>query len=618
MNKALFKEDIKRFWPLSAAAFLLYFLFGPFDLLSGNGSTSYQILSMLSNNNAGFLVLECMFPVVICTAVFQYQFKGNSNGVIHAMPFTKKELFLTGTASACALSAAPQVLTALTFALMRVLDLAVLRSGSEAAADFYSRIWSLSGIGLWLLTAAVISFYCLCICIFAAMISGTAVMSLLNGMMLNGLATVLFTVRTYFYGVYMTGWCSDDAGYRFTHPAVYYRQEARSLLSGEGNRLLAFAGSVLAFTAVALLILAAAWLLCRKRAGERIGSSYLFDAAAFIIGLLGVLIGSIFFAALFGEATVSAYYIGALITLLIVQMVIRKTPRIFTKELLLPLVCSVLLLSLVLGYFVLDPLGIEKKVPKASEVASVQLTENHTGFKELTDPDLVEKALHLHQRIVSEPAALDGSWESGYDSASTIEYIEYKENFYTVWTSVRFDYTLTNGRTMIRSYTLPVAWLLQDDDLKVILESDRAREEQMIDRLKSYDLKNMTIYISSAEYATRVVSEQDMDPKILQESVFEFTEEEKQRIIETVSTCWLKRSYEQRLLSYYGNAFTVQITVFHPSDYDFEQYADEFTSSHYIYKDTFKADSNVVENFSFGVFESDEAAIDLLAELLRR
>ncbi|MDO5332212.1 MAG: hypothetical protein Q4E99_05980, partial [Bacillota bacterium] len=279
-SKTLYKENLKRFWTIPVVAFLFYFVSGLFTLCMHYDReyySYYEVHTMLSNQNFGFLVVECGIPVVIAIALFSYLNKANSVNLIHALPYTRRQLYISNLLSGITLSTIPQIITAI---LLVILRKPTEHSYIEQRLVLDYEVFTISNIAFWLLMAFTVSFFVLCVCTFACMLCGNGIIAFLTGCGLNLIVPVIvLCFEGYAENMYFgfdDGSFFDDVLMNF-HPATK----------------LVFNPTVincLVFIAIGLIIAVLSYLLYGQRKLEKCTDGYVFELAKHFFGFMFVFV----------------------------------------------------------------------------------------------------------------------------------------------------------------------------------------------------------------------------------------------------------------------------------------------------------------------------------------
>ncbi|MBR0140590.1 MAG: hypothetical protein IJM17_09955 [Firmicutes bacterium] len=477
MNKALFKENIKRFWTISAVASLVYFMCGPFVLLSRENASVFTAREMLCNFNFGFLLLNCAVPVVLCVSVFSYLYRMNSAGVMHSLPFSRTTLFVTNFVSGLCLSWAPLALNALVMLVMKLGNVLSFKDISAEMTNSGSVLsWSVQGILLWLVISMLEMFFIFAVSSMGAVISGNTVISLLTCCALNLVIQACILAHYAYCCVYLYGFNENQASWLNVgrlHPVTYYiMNNIQELRQAGSPGAIKLALSALAFVAAAALIAVLAWKVYQRRPNEKTGDSYVFNSMSFIIGLLLVFLGTSAVGLLFNDSFgLWGYIVSGLCCFIVAQMIVRKTPRIFDGGIVKPLVASVIMMALVLGCYIFDVTGFENRVPKVSDVKSVTLQNYSYNFGApyvMDDEEGIALAAELHRQVVANKEKYK-KWETS--DGKDLFADDYDGQG---WRYLDIEYTLKNGRKVTREFRIPGRELQDSEALKAMVMGRRS------------------------------------------------------------------------------------------------------------------------------------------------
>lgn len=411
-NPTVLRKDITRFapaWVLYTVFLLLCVLIlsdGPYP-----GTKANSVAKYLSKT----VWLNLLYAPLNAALVFSDLFRPRACNTLHTMPLRRESWFLTHTLAGLLFSIVPNLICALSFTIQ--------------LQQFSYMIW------LWLAASALqyLFFFgaaalsVLCAGNYAGMLSIYGIINFLSG--------ILYQLAELFYKPLHNSIRLDAGSFHAFMPSIrignnkfvvfYYEKISDSwiwggFIAGSWRYLFAAAG-------VGLLFLTVALLLYRRRKLERTGD---FLSLRFLSPVIVILCALIPGGLLYGIADrnhLSFPYLYLIIGLAIgffaATMVLSKTVRVFQPKKLLYffLLCAVLLGSIPLVR--LDPLGITRYVPKASQVqwAKIQETSNTDSQTPLdttfviTDPAEIEGLCSIHQALVEAPD----------DFGSTIQ-IEYK------------------------------------------------------------------------------------------------------------------------------------------------------------------------------------------------
>ena len=477
---ALFLENLKRFWAVGAVAFLFYFLSVPFMILRyGNDLAAYEVRQIFGATNVGCIMLVVTMPIAASLLVFSYLHKNNSVNTLHAMPFSRISLFVTNYLSGLALIVLPLLINAIiALALRRPITVQTYDPITDTTSQYLdSTVYTVGLVLGWLKTNVISLLFTYALSVLAAVISGTTIIHFLTCYGLNGVLPLLYVCSLFYAQQYLYGYVTSGAGLgiiRYMHPLGSLFSY---LVSGES----AWKTQILwdlYYLAVAVAVSALALILYRKRKMERAGDSYVFAGARWAIFLVLVFLSTTFFGALFslfgvnGKADFWGYAAGFVIGFIISLMIVRKSFSIFNRKIFKPLLISFAVAALFMAAFSFDVLGIEKRVPKAEDVKSVQFRAGWvpTSELELSETANIEGIVDFHRTIVADKAELK-HWEKERFSIDTPQSDEY----YKEAISVNLYYDLKNGKSLTRSYVVPAKLFAESEGLKLAYESAESR-----------------------------------------------------------------------------------------------------------------------------------------------
>ena len=472
----LFKENMKKLWPMSLIGFLICFISGPLPVI-----TSYSELKANTVNNVlqffnfGYSIVVGVLPAIAAIMVFSYLHRTASVSVVHAMPYSRKSLFVTNWLSAFAASALPFILTALILLVLR-------KPVTAYSGDIQYEAFALTKILGFLLNHLMIICFVLSVCVLAGMISGTTVIHFLTAGALNFLLPALYLVgQTYAQG-YIYGYNYSDSiwdSLYLMNPFFFVANGPQGIFRGssidEWNWLL-----FLYFIALSFIISVIAMVLYNKRRLERAQDSYVFGFAKWIIlvlivffssALLGIIIEALFgfSRSLYGpKGSLIGYIIGGLIGFIAGLMIVKKSTRVFNKKALLPFAVCFACMALFIGGFSLDVLGLSKKIPAADKIDDVNIEYYAIRYNDMrvsrSESD-IELARALHKSIIDNRALLEDLLENGPSG-------EYETVNYS---SIYFGYNLKNGKTFSRYYTVPTEFMVKQPELRALYDDESMR-----------------------------------------------------------------------------------------------------------------------------------------------
>ena len=459
-NKTIFLKNITHFWPiwLMITGWNLFIM--PFmiyntslDYRGIKDITEKELQQMKSNDLLSITsvyinpVVLFLFSIIAVMAVFSYLYNSRSANTIHALPVTRKELFLTNYISGLLFLIVPEAVGFLLGTLV------------GAMCGYTSINHLLTGF----LLACGISFVFYSFTVFIAMFTGQLMAVPIFTFIINflyvgmkSLVELLMSILSYGITLDITSSKAD-----ILSPLYYIIRHVKLVhdYNGEYSVCTGFAGkNILAgYCVAAVVFVIAAYLIYKIRDMETAGSlisipwiSPVFRwGAAFCGGVLFCII----FCGIMGISGSGAVFAVVLVTGIIfgvifffgAQKFLEKGFRVFHKKRIIE--CGVFLLAFAILYVAIevDLFGFEKKIPDISQVESVNVDAISGAV--ITDPELIQEVMEIHRQIIDSKKEFERYSETEQD---------------TYYTYIR--YNLKKG-TLNRRYEIPISKeMLQDPD----------------------------------------------------------------------------------------------------------------------------------------------------------
>lgn len=462
-NKTIFLKNMTHFWPiwlmiLGWNLFIMPFMIYNTSLqyrFSGDFSEK-ELLQMKSNDLLSIVsvymnpVILFLFSVVAVMAVFSYLYNSKAANTIHALPVTRKELFLTNYVSGLLFLIVPEavgfLLGTLVGAVCGYTNINHLLSGFLLACGISFVFYSFTTV------IAMFTGQLLAVPVFAVILNFLFVGA-------KALIAMLMSMISYGMPLEVSGGRADILSplyYILRHVRLNYdyTKDYSVCIGFMGKQVVA--GYCLA--AVAAVI--AAYLIYRIRNMETAGSlisipwiSPVFRwGAAFCCGGLFSIIfcGIMGFSGsgiIFALALLTGVAFGA-ISFFGAQMFLEKGFRVFHKKRMIECAAFLLIFAGLYTAIELDLFGQEKKTPDASDIISVSL-DNYNGA-EITDQELIREVTDIHRQIIESKKEFEQYEASSQD---------------TLFLYLRYD--LKKG-TLNRRYQIPVSKEMLYDSSTVI------------------------------------------------------------------------------------------------------------------------------------------------------
>ena len=523
-NKTIIRTDVKRFWPLLFLYTGIWTVMLPvyqwveldYGYRAHPGDYLYDVLT-------GSLVMALIFGCLFAVAVFSYLMNARSVGLMHSLPVSRGTQFNSHVAS---------VMGMLTAGKLAVAVLTVLVQMIHGDVAFRA-------IGMWLLVTTLVEFFFFALATLCCMVTGWLLAAPVLYGVANALAvgiTLLLNVlgELFYFGYAqsrgysaVTSWLTPvyslaqvlggtrvyetiDDVVAYPVPESYIGAVVDTVPQPKTLNPEA-AGVVAVYTVVAVVMMVVSYFLYRRRASESAGDPVAFGWArpVFRYGVSlcgGLALGLGLYAVVaINRDTVSlpiliiCFVLAGVLCYFAVEMVIRKSFRVFGKGWPGSVVVAVMLTLVCIGAE-MDITGYETRLPERDRIESVEVDiymEDINAYG-CVEEETIQAILDLHEIVAAEgeePTGNDGYYNIG------------------------IEYDLSDGRTMRRRYNLSMPKVMENEEMKAALERVvNCREVRYFNTLRSHqadpDLKLRGGYINSrwddynrqltAEEATRI------------------------------------------------------------------------------------------------------------------
>jgi hypothetical protein len=357
---------------------------------------------------------------------------------------------------------------------------------------------------------------------FAGAITGNAVTHILVAILLNVILPIVYLLSTGYTNNFLYGHSPADTGLiaSFLHPFSYFMTSMGQFASNI-MRLNQFDTFLfLLYIAAAAVICTAAGFLYRAAKAERAGEPMTFPIAAYIVAFLVTFVGMSGGAFLFygmlepaqsrGVAfypTPAVFYIGALIgagvSLILITMLLRGTPKVFNLRTLRDFGCYAACAAVFLALTTTNLTGFETKVPNTNELKGASADVSYVGaipYKwnppltvyPISDADSLEALTALHRdmldkaerygRFETEPNIVQDGW--GESKQSEYDIPGY---YYGNMSNVAIHYD-NGGRLGInRRYDFRTSYFIKEDTFGRFMESRAYKTALTVDKIAGYD-----------------------------------------------------------------------------------------------------------------------------------
>lgn len=463
-NPTLFRKNLSRYWPLWGFASFVGFLLPAAALVQMVHQGDLHIAPLVVRE--GYYALLCdAVPIVslgyaiLCAmAVWNYLYNARSVGLMHTLPIRREGLFLTNLLSGLAMMLIPYAVAG---------GLSTILFACCGGFDAWGTLVTILGV-----IGESLAFFG--IATFCAFLTGNIFVLPALYFLLNFLAPLGDWIVNLFARGFLFGFTSQYSGsVEFLCPVVYlcqnlyYHSEyARDSVTGYNTTLSAVTlegGWLIAlYAAAGLLFLGLSYLLYRRRQSERAGDVaavrafrpiFRFGAAA-LCALLG---GRLLYALLwesfqsgdgFAPVPMAIFLmVAGLIGYYGASMLLSKSLRVFRGSAVGAL-CLVVACAAFCAGMRFDLFGAERRIPEDSEIHQLELyAAGNTYYLSPEDnAQLLAEAKTLQETLIAQKSLIESNYET-YRHGSTSSDPD-------AYTNIRYVYTLKNGATVERFYTV--------------------------------------------------------------------------------------------------------------------------------------------------------------------
>lgn len=473
-NIHLIKEDLKRFWPISLISFFALIIIKPLHALSifaefekNSYSNSYYMTQGAYESESVILVCTAVFLSIV---LFSYLHSKKSSGMIHAFPFTRKQLFHSHIISGVILLLAPQILNSCV--------LLIISSGLDMSKTPQWFIDSLSGhkvlidLGYSFLSSLIFFL----VSVFAGMISGMILTHVAFSFVFPFLPFVLIglscrLLENFVFGFESFHVVNNETLERILLPVV-------SLI----NTSMWNFKLTIWYLFICVLLYILSYVLYQKRNLEHASDPIVFNGLKqvfkYSLAFCAMCVLGLYLSGLFYKSNSEKLWLyigmifGSFLGYLIAEMVIQKSIWVFHKLKGYAIYLGfILIISIVIRG---DLLGYEKRIPDLDKIQGVLYNTYYQYYVKNDINTLIDEeediiALqNIHKRIL-----LDKNKIQKGDT----------ENF----ENIDIVYILKNGKTISRNYDIPEDYLTHDENQKQIMESEQYK------KLENHQFFSMTL-----------------------------------------------------------------------------------------------------------------------------
>lgn len=435
------------------------------------------------------IVLLTIFvlPVLVSILLFKYTNEEKSSSFIHGLPISKRKLYITNILTGIVMYVIPFLINLIIIILLNLGEMGKYLQFADIMKWFgvcmlYNTIFFAFATFIGTFCASKISHGILTYILMYAPIGGLAIASIIMESALFGFKGLSNNLEEF------RGWPFIKIIEDFREMGSYYLSQT---IKFETSTIIIYIASI-------IVMLVLGYFIYKKRKLEITKEfiafkgirSFVKYVATFLVNLLSYM----YFCDVFEEnkiVTLLASFIITLIAYLIIEMILKKTYKVF-KSIIGFIVYAVLV---TIGFVILNTgaFGYETRIPKAEDVQEVSFSvENETiNFKEKQN---IENVIDFQQKLVDE-----------------------KKKGYTEYT---LEYKLKDGKKITRKYAINNT--LYKEELKRILTSDEYYDGKIRQIQDAKKIKRITININYKEqYSTKAITVKDEDKEEFLENIIE-------------------------------------------------------------------------------------------------
>lgn len=433
------------------------------------------------------IVLLTIFvlPVLVSILLFKYTNEEKSSSFIHGLPISKRKLYITNILTGIVMYVIPFLINLIIILLLNLGEMGKYLQFADIMKWFgvcmlYNTIFFAFATFIGTFCASKISHGILTYILMYAPIGGLAIASIIMESALFGFKGLSNNLEEF------RGWPFIKIIEDFREMGSYYLSQT---IKFETSTIIIYIASI-------IVMLVLGYFIYKKRKLEITKEfiafkgirSFVKYVATFLVNLLSYM----YFCDVFEEnkiVTLLASFIITLIAYLIIEMILKKTYKVF-KSIIGFIVYAVIV---TIGFVILNTgaFGYETRIPKAEDVQEVSFSvENETiNFKEKQN---IENVIDFQQKLVDE-----------------------KKKGYTEYT---LEYKLKDGKKITRKYAINNT--LYKEELKRILTSDEYYDGKIRQIQDAKKIKRITININYKEqYSTKAITVKDEDKEEFLENI---------------------------------------------------------------------------------------------------
>ena len=402
-NKAVFKRNLRGFWPLWAVYLGVMLVLIPVPIHSNlvhgwNGSAVSAAKSYCSTALTISLIVGAFFAIFATMAVFSYMYTSRSANMTASLPVKREALYATNFIT----------VIFITFAVHFITAAAMVLSITLVSAEYLFII----PIIQWLILGFLMTTFFVCLSFFCATLTGSLLILPCMYGVINFSVILIHQVLSEIFGVFLYGYSGNSMPeiVLWLTPSVKLMNIAtRTPRMAEGGSSLSFGAipTIAIYIIIGILFLTAGLFIHKKRrtesASDIIAVKPLKPVSKFFFAAIGSLtLGILIYSLLsFSEENAVGFIISMIIGGFVgyfgSEMLVTKSFKVWHK------LKGFAVYSLVVILFILglsfDIAGFETSVPKASSIGSASVSINGENIHG-DDAQTTQTAIELQEYII--------------------------------------------------------------------------------------------------------------------------------------------------------------------------------------------------------------------------
>ena len=397
----LFKKNFTRFWPIWASYLVIWLFILPINALASFNGTAKSFYYGVSGSTSAHIWFALVYGLFAAMAVLSHLYASRSANFYGTLPVRREGIFLTQYLSGFAFVALPQIAVAV--------FMAVIGFAWRAAPVLPCLAWLGIGMGTMFF---FYTFAFLCGVFTGHILALPAFYVILNCLTYLLYELISVVVERSFYGFAGFG-NTVDSLVEWLTPVTPLSDVRLQYDDKLGKTMAANEEVLLVYCAVALVLLACAFLLYKRRKLESAGDvvSYRFVRPVFKYGVAvcsGLFLGYVT-SEIIGEGTLPIMVVvWTVLGCFAAQMLLDKTFRVFKKW--KGVLAVTAIMAAAMACITFDLMGFESWLPDVEDVKSVDVLQfyanvgwgsGNDGRFTATDPRTIQDIITIHKNAIA-------------------------------------------------------------------------------------------------------------------------------------------------------------------------------------------------------------------------